>query len=217
MAAHHDRPLHDCHSEPSPALARGKRAKEVVAGMAVRNLLLSSLSWVIATPAAHPSIVIPSEARNLLFLRFGLTCHPEPSCVLACGKRAQTLSQMGARDPLFLCFALRCHLVYPERSRRATRLSRAKPRGHFLAENTSSVPGFPRLPLCDWCGIGNVPSVPEFTQRGVEIARLLFVVDKIPKHERERVRRDLLDYCHRDALAMVRLVENLEGLARVAP
>ena len=30
-------------------------------------------------------------------------------------------------------------------------------------------------------------------QRGVEIARLLFVVDKIPKHERDRVRRDLLD------------------------
>jgi hypothetical protein len=54
-------------------------------------------------------------------------------------------------------------------------------------------------------------------QRGVEIARLLFVVDKIPKHERDRVRRDLLDYCHRDALAMVRLVETLEGLARVAP
>ena len=54
-------------------------------------------------------------------------------------------------------------------------------------------------------------------QRGVEIARLLFVVDKIPKHERDRVRRDLLDYCHRDALAMVRLVENLEGLVRVAP
>ena len=54
-------------------------------------------------------------------------------------------------------------------------------------------------------------------KRGVEIARLLFVVDKIPKHERDRVRRDLLDYCHRDALAMVRLVETLEGLARVAP
>jgi hypothetical protein len=50
-----------------------------------------------------------------------------------------------------------------------------------------------------------------------EIARLLFVVDKIPRHERDRVRRDLLDYCHRDAMAMVRLVENLEGLARVAP
>ncbi len=29
--------------------------------------------------------------------------------------------------------------------------------------------------------------------------------------------RDLPDYCNRDALAMVRLVENLEGLARVAP
>ena len=32
-------------------------------------------------------------------------------------------------------------------------------------------------------------------------------MDKIPKHERDRVRRDLLDYCHWDALAMVRLVE----------
>jgi hypothetical protein len=50
-----------------------------------------------------------------------------------------------------------------------------------------------------------------------EIARLLLVLDKIPKHERDRVRRDLLDYCHRDALAMLRLVENLEGLPRVAP
>ena len=58
---------------------------------------------------------------------------------------------------------------------------------------------------------------PGQAQRGVEIARLLFVVDKIPKHERDRVRRDLLDYCHRDALAMVRLVETLEVLARVAP
>src|SRR5215813_9495233 len=54
-------------------------------------------------------------------------------------------------------------------------------------------------------------------QRRVEIARLLFVVDKIPKHERDRVRRDLLDYCQRDELAMVRLVETLEGLARVTP
>jgi hypothetical protein len=50
-----------------------------------------------------------------------------------------------------------------------------------------------------------------------KIARLIFVVDTIPKHERDRVRRDLLDCCHRDALAMVRLVETLEGLARVAP
>jgi len=54
-------------------------------------------------------------------------------------------------------------------------------------------------------------------KRGVDIARLLFVVDKIPKHERDRVRRDLLDYCHQNALARVRLVETLEGLARVAP
>ena len=53
--------------------------------------------------------------------------------------------------------------------------------------------------------------------RGVEIARLLFVVDEIPKHEQDQVRRDLLDWCHRDAMAMVRLVETLEGLARVAP
>jgi hypothetical protein len=42
-------------------------------------------------------------------------------------------------------------------------------------------------------------------------------VDEIPKHERERVRQVLLDYCHRDALAMVTLVETLEGLSRVAP
>ena len=61
-------------------------------------------------------------------------------------------------------------------------------------------------------GVGPSP-----VQRGVGIARLLFVVDKILKHERDRVRRDLLDYCHRDALAMVRSVENLEGLARVGP
>jgi hypothetical protein len=33
---------------------------------------------------------------------------------------------------------------------------------------------------------------------------------------RDRVRQDLLDYCHRNTLAMVRLVETLEGLARVA-
>jgi hypothetical protein len=46
---------------------------------------------------------------------------------------------------------------------------------------------------------------------------LLFVVDKTPEHERDRGRRDLLDYCHRNALAMVRLVETLEGLVRVAP
>ena len=55
-------------------------------------------------------------------------------------------------------------------------------------------------------------------QRGVEIARLLFVVDKIRKHQRDRVRPDVLDYSHRGcAVAIVRLVENLECLTRVAP
>src|SRR4029077_10143942 len=48
----------------------------------------------------------------------------------------------------------------------------------------------------------------------VEIARLLFVADKIPKQERDRVRGELLDYCERDTWALVRLVEVLGGLAR---
>jgi predicted RecB family nuclease len=47
----------------------------------------------------------------------------------------------------------------------------------------------------------------------VEIARLLFVADKIPQHERDRVRNELLDYCERDTWAMVRLVERLRELA----
>ena len=68
-----------------------------------------------------------------------------------------------------------------------------------------------------WRGLRELHAGHGPAQRRVEIARLHFVVDKIPKHERDRVRRDLLDYCHRDALAMVRLVETLEGLARVAP
>jgi hypothetical protein len=46
----------------------------------------------------------------------------------------------------------------------------------------------------------------------VEIARLLFVADKIPKHERDRVRQDLLNYCERDTWAMVKLVEKLRSL-----
>jgi hypothetical protein len=29
----------------------------------------------------------------------------------------------------------------------------------------------------------------------------------------DRVRQDLLDYCHRDTLAIVRLLETFEGLA----
>jgi hypothetical protein len=67
------------------------------------------------------------------------------------------------------------------------------------------------------------PLVPELTYddlvivdgrvASVEIARLLFVADKIPQHERDRVRRDLLNYCERDTWAMVKLVERLRELA----
>ena len=47
----------------------------------------------------------------------------------------------------------------------------------------------------------------------VEIARLLFVADKIPASERDRVRQELLEYCERDTWAMVRLLERLRELA----
>ncbi len=47
----------------------------------------------------------------------------------------------------------------------------------------------------------------------VEIARLLFVAQKIPAAERERVRHDLLEYCKRDTWATVRLVGRLRALA----
>src|SRR6266550_686675 len=67
------------------------------------------------------------------------------------------------------------------------------------------------------------PLVPELTYNdlvivdgrvaSVEIARLLFVADKIPRHERDRVRQDLLNYCERDTWAMVKLVERLQELA----
>src|SRR2546422_7684288 len=36
------------------------------------------------------------------------------------------------------------------------------------------------------------------------IARLLFVADKIPRHERDRVRQDLLNYSERDTWAIDR-------------
>jgi hypothetical protein len=71
------------------------------------------------------------------------------------------------------------------------------------------------------------PLVPELTYddlvivdgrvASVEIARLLFVADKIPRHERDRVRQDLLNYCERDTWAMVRLVEELRKLAGLPP
>jgi len=66
------------------------------------------------------------------------------------------------------------------------------------------------------------PLVPELTYNdlvivdgrlaSVEIARLLFVADRIPAAERDRVRRDLLDYCERDTWAMVKLLERLREL-----
>jgi hypothetical protein len=46
---------------------------------------------------------------------------------------------------------------------------------------------------------------------GFDRIQSLSLDQKVPKYERDQVRRDLLDYCHRDALAMVRLVETLEG------
>jgi hypothetical protein len=67
------------------------------------------------------------------------------------------------------------------------------------------------------------PLVPELTYNdlvivdglvaSVEIARLLFVAQRIPPEERERVRQDLLDYCERDTWAMVRLLARLRELA----
>lgn len=47
----------------------------------------------------------------------------------------------------------------------------------------------------------------------VEIARLLFVANKIPFKERDKLRQDLLDYCERDTWATVRLMQVLRGLA----
>jgi predicted RecB family nuclease len=69
------------------------------------------------------------------------------------------------------------------------------------------------------------PLVPELTYddlvivdgrvASVEIARLLFVAGKIPRHEHDRVRKDLLNYCERDTWAMVKLLEKLEQLAAI--
>ena len=46
-----------------------------------------------------------------------------------------------------------------------------------------------------------------------EIALLLFVAGKIPRHEHDRVRKDLLNYCERDTWAMVKLLEKLVTLS----
>lgn len=47
----------------------------------------------------------------------------------------------------------------------------------------------------------------------VEIARLLFVAQRIAPEERARVRQDLLQYCERDTWAMVKLLERLRAFA----
>ena len=67
------------------------------------------------------------------------------------------------------------------------------------------------------------PLVPELTYddlvivdglvASVEIARLLFVAQKIAPEERDRVRQDLLNYCERDTWAMVKVLERLRELA----
>ncbi len=67
------------------------------------------------------------------------------------------------------------------------------------------------------------PLVPELGYRdlvivdgrvaSVKIARLLFVSGRIPPDQRDKTRRDLLEYCKRDTLATVRLVERLARLA----
>lgn len=54
-------------------------------------------------------------------------------------------------------------------------------------------------------------------EASVEIARLLFVADRIPAHEKERVRVDLLAYCKQDTWAMVRLLEEMRKLAGISP
>jgi hypothetical protein len=67
------------------------------------------------------------------------------------------------------------------------------------------------------------PLVPELTYNdlvivdgmvaSVEIARLLFVAQRISEEERDRVRQDLLDYCKRDTWAMVKVLDRLRSLA----
>jgi len=67
------------------------------------------------------------------------------------------------------------------------------------------------------------PLVPELTYddlvivdglvASVEIARLLFVAQKISPEERDRVRQDLLNYCERDTWAMAKVLERLRELA----
>ena len=47
----------------------------------------------------------------------------------------------------------------------------------------------------------------------VEIARLLFVAGKLSPEQHEKTRYDLLEYCKRDTLGTVKLLERLRELA----
>lgn len=48
----------------------------------------------------------------------------------------------------------------------------------------------------------------------MKIARLLFVSGKISPDQVDKTRADLLQYCRRDAWAMVKLVERLRELTQ---
>lgn len=56
--------------------------------------------------------------------------------------------------------------------------------------------------------------IQEGMRASVEIWRLLFVAHRIPKEKRAKLRIDLLAYCERDTLAMVKLLGALRRLAR---
>ena len=49
--------------------------------------------------------------------------------------------------------------------------------------------------------------------RTLRISAMNFVVQKISPEERDRVRKDLLNYCERDTWAMVKRLERLRELA----
>lgn len=66
--------------------------------------------------------------------------------------------------------------------------------------------------------------VPDFTYEdlairsgdaaSLQLERVLFSDEPLPEEERRRIRRAVLDYCQRDTLALVRLIEALARLAR---
>ena len=56
--------------------------------------------------------------------------------------------------------------------------------------------------------------ITEGTDASLQLARLMFKAGEISSAERERVRRELLEYCGRDTWALVRLVGELKRLAQ---